>query len=501
MSDGHRLMLLDGHSLVHRGFHALPPLSTSEGELTNAVFGFSSMLLKAIDTVRPTHIIMAMDRPAPTFRHEAYAEYKATRPRAPQELISQFKRVREVADALNIPIYEIDGFEADDVLGTLSAQAEADHVPAVIVTGDLDALQLVSDDVHVLTPRQGIADTMLYAEEAVRQRYGLSPEQLPDWKALVGDTSDNIPGVPGIGNKTASKLISTYGDLEGLYRHLEDIKGKTREALEEHHDQVFQSRDLARIVRDVPVTLALDRAAYRDVDRSRLLNLFRELEFRTLIERVQDMLPRGDEPVRPALGRQVQQLSMFEVEGPREADVTIVTDETGGTVVTSSTAVISAADSSAGETVTQVVQDEAALAALVEQLRAAGRFALDTETTGTDPLRAQLVGLSFSTEPGKASYVPVGHAEGKQVPLSAVLEALRPLLQSPDVRKIGHNLKYEHSILGRYDVELKGIDFDTMIAAYLVNPNARGLSLGALALARLGIEMTPIESLIGNKQS
>src|SRR5438270_3108294 len=191
MTEGNRrLMLLDGHSLVHRAFHALPPLSTSEGELTNAVFGFSSMLLKAIELVQPTHIIMALDRPAPTFRHQAYADYKATRTRAPQELRDQFKRVREVAAALNVPIYELDGFEADDVLGTLSLQAENQGLAATIVTGDLDALQLVSDRVHVITPRRGIAETMTYDPQAVRDRYGIEPEQLPNWKALVGDTSD-----------------------------------------------------------------------------------------------------------------------------------------------------------------------------------------------------------------------------------------------------------------------------------------------------------------------
>lgn len=490
-------MLIDGHSLVHRAFHALPPLSTSEGELTNAVFGFASMLLKAIETVRPTHVVMAMDRPTPTFRHQAYAEYKATRPRTPQELVSQFKRVREVAGALNIPIYEIDGFEADDVLGTLSLQASESGVPTIIVTGDLDALQLVDERVHVMTPRQGIAETVTYDVGGVENRYSLEPRQLPDWKALVGDTSDNIPGVAGIGAKTASKLIGQYGSLEGLYEHLDELQPKVRQTLEANREGVFASRELATIVREVPVTLEMAAGAFADVDRSQLINLFRDLEFRTLIERVQDMMPRAAAPVS---GGPVQQLSMFE-EARATREPTIERDESGSTTVTNAGTVLSSSDSGAGSTATRVVQDRAALDELLAELTSGQALSMDTETTGTDPLRARLVGLSFSTEPRRAWYIPVGHAEGDQVPIDEVLAALKPIFEDPSRPKIGHNLKYEHEILSRYHIALKGLHFDTMIAAYLVNPNARGLSLSALALARLGVEMTPIESLIGKGKS
>jgi DNA polymerase-1 len=454
------------------------------------------MLLKAIETVKPTHVVMALDRPTPTFRHQAYAAYKATRPRTPQELSSQFKRVREVAAALNIPIYEIDGYEADDVLGTLSHQAEEEGVDTVIVTGDLDALQLVDPRIHVMTPKQGIAETVTYDMQGVETRYGLEPAQLPDWKALVGDTSDNIPGVQGIGAKTASRLIGQYGSLEGVYEHLDDLSPKVRQALTDNRDQVFASRELATIVCDVPVRLELNAASFADVDRTRLINLFRELEFRTLIERIQDMIPRPSAPVR---GGPVQQLNMFE-DARRSVEPTVEEDDRGGTTVTSATAVLSSADRS-GATATRVVQDREALNALIAELNAAPAVSMDTETTGTDPLRARLVGLSFATEPARAWYVPVGHAEGKQIPIDEVLETLRPIFEAADRPKVGHNLKYEHQILSRYRIALRGIDFDTMIAAYLVNPNARGLSLSALALARLGVEMTPIESLIGKGKS
>lgn len=505
MTNNAKLMLVDGHALVHRAYHALPPLTTSSGEVINAVFGFSSMLLKAIDTVAPTHIIMAFDRAAPTFRHESYAEYKATRPRTPESLASQFQRVREVAEAMNIPICERDGFEADDVLGTLSVQAERQRLPAIILTGDLDTLQLVTDLVHVLTARRGIADTTLYDLAAVRHRYGLEPEQLPDFKGLVGDTSDNIPGVPGIGEKTASKLLAEFGTLEELFHHLDQLPARTRDALEAHREQVFRSRELARIVRDVPVQLDLAHSAFKDVDRAKLLNLFRELEFRTLIERVQGLMPRqGDRsPVADTLRAPdaMQQLSIFPDEEKARRERTDELQTSDGSYVTSSLGLLDQGQPWDTETITRVVRTADDLAELVQELRSAGQFSVDTETTSTDALRARLVGLSFATRSGHAWYVPVGHAEGEQLPLPEVLDDLRPLLEDEGLKKIGHNMKYDAMALARYDVELRGLHFDTMIAAYLVNPSSRGLSLSALAMGKLAIEMTSIEVLIGKGRS
>jgi DNA polymerase-1 len=519
-----RLMLIDGHALVHRAFHAIDGLTTSSGELINAVFGFSSMLLKSIQTVRPTHIIMALDRPVPTFRHKEFAEYKATRPATPPPLVSQFKRVRQVAEALNIPLYELDGYEADDLLGTLSAQAEKQGVSTTIVTGDLDTLQLVSDQVEVLTSRRGIADTIIYDLEAVRHRYGLEPSQLPDFKGLVGDTSDNIPGVPGIGEKTASKLLREYGSLENLFEHLADLGGKLRDALETHRDQVFQSRELARIVRDAPVTLDLERSAFKDVDRTRILELFRELEFRTLIERVQIMLPRdsdtagekGVQRAHDAAPRQratgeiaegrragARQLTIFDestdASGPEPEQAQAVPQPAAGSnrFVSQSLGLLESGEQVIGDSTTRLVRSHEDLDELIAELRGSSSFAVDTETTSTDPLQAKLVGLSFATRAGQAWYVPVGHVEGEQLVVEDVLEQLRPLLGDADHKKVGHNLKYDLAVLAGYGIELRGVDFDTMIAAYLVNPSTRGFSLSALAMSRLGIEMTPIESLIG----
>lgn len=499
-SDGTRVMMVDGHALVHRAFHALPEdLSTSSGEPTNAVLGFTNIVLKEVAELRPTHILMAMDRPVPTFRHEKFAAYKATRPPTPHPLRVQFQRVREVADALNMAIYELDGYEADDVLGTLAGEAERQGLETVIVTGDLDALQLVSDHVHVLTPGRGVSETTEYDVQAVVARYDIQPNQLPDWKALVGDTSDNIPGVKGIGNKGASKLIAQYGNLEGVYAHLDEVPVRQRELLEAGQQQAFESRELATIVRDAPVQLDLDETRYTGGDRARLIELFRELEFYSLIDRVQGTLPRAAStaPARNSRPGDPQQLGMFGESvdaGPRDDGRVFPAGTVSGSVVEG------LHDLKSG-TVTRVVRDQVGLDALVHELSSVENFAFDTETTSTDPLRAKLVGLSFATVPREGWYVPVGHAAGEQLNLDLVLKQLRPLLSDPHRGKIGHNLKYDYAVMAGYGIVVQGLAFDTMVAAYLTNPTGRNLSLTALALQKLRIEMIPIEALIGRGKS
>ena len=316
-----KLMLVDGHALVHRAFHALPELTTTSGELVNAVFGWTSMVIKAIDTLRPTHAIVAFDRPSPTFRHQEYAEYKATRARTPRPLSMQFERVREVAAALNMPIVELSGFEADDILGTLALQAEREGVPTVIVTGDLDTLQLVDDHITVLTNGRQFNDTKLYTVQGVIERYGLTPVQVPDLKGLIGDSSDNIPGIRGIGEKTAAKLLQQYGTIDGIYEHIEDIKGKVGTLLGDAQDQALKSRYLARIVTDAPVDLDLEASAIRDFDMPQLISLFRELEFRSLIPRVQQLHPTETVPAvtRLSSGGDQAQMSLF-AEGESATD-------------------------------------------------------------------------------------------------------------------------------------------------------------------------------------
>ncbi|MEO5703510.1 MAG: DNA polymerase I [Candidatus Limnocylindrales bacterium] len=286
-----RLMLLDGFGLVYRGYYALPPLTTSKGELVNGVFGFCSIVLRGIADLKPDYVVVAFDLSGPTFRHEQYAEYKATRTRMPDDLAAQFPKVREVVKALRIPVYEQQGFEADDVIGALTLQAEKKDVETTIVTVDLDMLQLVTDRTRVMTTRSGVENTIIYDPARIWERYGLRPDQMIDYKALKGDPTDNIPGVPGVGEKTAAKLIAEWGTLDNMYERIAEVKpDKLREKLIEHREPVYRGQDLTTIVREIPdITLDLDAARLADYDRETVIRLFREYEFRTLIERLPAM--------------------------------------------------------------------------------------------------------------------------------------------------------------------------------------------------------------------
>ncbi|MFL5645681.1 MAG: DNA polymerase I, partial [Chloroflexota bacterium] len=285
-----RLMLLDGNGLIYRGYFALPPLTTSKGELVNAVFGFCSIVLRGIADIRPDYVAVAFDLQGPTFRHEQYADYKATRQRMPDDLRDQFPKVREVVKALRIPVYELTGYEADDVIGTITVDAERRELETTIVTGDLDMLQLVTDRTRLMTTRSGVENTILYDPARIAERFDLVPGQMIDYKALKGDPTDNIPGVPGVGEKTAAKLIREYGTLEALYERIDEVKpDKLRDKLVEHRDAVFMGKDLSTIVRDLPVEFDLEAARLGDYDRETVIRLFREYEFRSLIERLPAM--------------------------------------------------------------------------------------------------------------------------------------------------------------------------------------------------------------------
>ena len=301
-----RLMLLDGNGLIYRGYFALPPLTTSKGELVNAVFGFCSIVLRGIQDLKPDYVAVAFDLQGPTFRHEQYAEYKATRQRMPDDLRDQFPKVREVVKALRIPVYELQGYEADDVIGTIVVDAEKRGLDTTIVTGDLDMLQLVTDQTRLMTTRSGVENTILYDPARIRERYDLVPDQMIDYKALKGDPTDNIPGVPGVGEKTAAKLIREFGTLEALYERIDEVKpDKLRDKLIENREAVFMGKDLTTIVRDLPVEFDLEAARLGDYDRETVIRLFREYEFRTLIERLPAMTGEsaGDAAAGASRGR------------------------------------------------------------------------------------------------------------------------------------------------------------------------------------------------------
>src|SRR6266851_4951715 len=282
-------VLIDGHAIIHRAFHAVPEdLATSKGEVVNATFGFTSILIKALTdpNMKPDYLAVTFDLPTPTFRHREFAAYKAHRPTLPDIMRPQFARIREVVEAFNIPIYEKDGFEADDVLGTLSVQATQQGVDTLILTGDMDTLQLVNEHVRVFVAKRGISEVTEYDEAAVINRYGLPISKLPDFKGLVGDKSDNIPGVPGIGEKTATKLLNDYGDLEGVLGHIDELTPKEQRLLREMSEQARQSKYLSTIVLDVPVKLDLEACRVGQINRDKLIALFRELEFRTLVDKI-----------------------------------------------------------------------------------------------------------------------------------------------------------------------------------------------------------------------
>ncbi len=467
------LMIIDGHALVHRSWRAISVrqhLSVGKtGEDITAVFGFANTFLKALQEWTPTHCAVAFDVAAPTFRHKEFADYKAQRPPTPPELKGQFGRIKQMVEAFGVPIFEVEGYEADDVIGTLCRLAEEQRIETVILTGDTDTFQLVSPWVRVAL-HHNIQDRKVYDENEIRARYGgLTAELQPDLKALKGDPSDNIPGVPGVGDKTAVKLITRFGSLEGIYERIDEVTPpKVRESLSSSRDRAFQGKMLTTISREAPVSLDLETCRFGTYNKADVVALFRELEFYTILPRVPDP-HAADGPAPEANGAQASPDPSLDLpldlrEASSQVDYRLVTTPE-------------------------------ALEGMVRELAASGRFAFDTETTGQDPVAADLVGMSFSTSPGRAWYLPVGHDEGEQLPLEQTLAALRPVLQSEEVRKTTHNGNYDATVMGGYGIALGGMDFDTMIVAHMLGRKALGLK--NLGLDVLNIEMEPLKALIG----
>ena len=484
-----KLVLIDGHALAYRAFHALPAdMKTSQGEPTNAVYGFTSMLLNVLRNENPTHIAVTFDK-GHTFRHEMYDEYKAHRAKMPDEMRVQMERVRQVVEALGIPIFEQEGYEADDLLGTLARQAGEQDVDVLIVTGDTDLLQLVDEHTRVLTSRWRFSDTVVYDQDGVQQRYdGLAPHQLADLRGLIGDTSDNIPGVRGVGKKTATRLLQQYGSLEGVYAHLDEVAKRFRTRLEAERDQAFLSRQLAVIVRDVPITLDLDACRVRPVDPDAVRSLFRELEFRSLLEKL-ERLERSEEDVEASLTPAATQ--------------SVISTRTGvphqlrlfGSTKTEPVDSVGPMETVADY---QVVTNEEALWAVTSRMAQATALTLDTETTSTDPMQAELVGIALTDAPGHGYYLPVAAPPGDPcLALDVVRRALAPLFANEQLPKYGHNIKYDLVVLTRFGMPVTGLAFDTMVAEWLLNPASKNLGLKNLAWARLDQEMTPITDLIG----
>lgn len=455
-----KLILVDGSAVFHRGYHAIPHLTNAKGVPTNGVYGFTTMLLKVLQDLKPTHVIVAWDKSEKTFRNQLYDQYKAHRKRQPDDLYEQMPLVREVVESLGIPFVELDHYEADDIIGTLAAKAG--KMETIIVTGDLDELQLVSPNVKVYTMRRGMSDTVIYDIAAVKERYGVTPEQFIDVKALKGDASDNIPGVKGIGEKTAMDLIARFDSLDGVYKHLDEIGGKTQKLLEDDKKIAYLSQELSRIVCDLKIGLDLDKAELGRYDRNAINQLFRELDFKSLLAKLPAELTST-----PTLFDEAKEPAAPERKHLKSAKYTCV-------------------------------DSQAKLEALVKLLGKAEAFAFDTETDSLDVLTAKLVGMSFSLKAEEAYYVPVGHVDSKgQLERKVILDALKPILEDPKIGKIGHNIKFDYQIMHGAGVTLAPIAFDTMIASFLINPLARSRTLDDLAYSELEIEMIPITEMIG----
>ena len=427
-------------------------MKTASGTVTNAVYGFTTMLLKILDR-KPDFIAIAFDTAAPTFRHKQYAQYKATRQKAPPTLYEQMPIVKKMAQAFDIPIYEMEGFEADDIIGTLAKMAEKQGCNVEIFTGDMDTLQLIDDNISVLTTKKGISDIITYDADAVKAKYGITPEQVVDFKALKGDPSDNIPGIKGIGDKTAADLLQKFGTLDNILNGTDKIESpKLREKIETGIEDAKQSKMLATIITDVPVIADFAEKEH-SIDWSKVIPMFEEMEFSTLIKKYSP------------------QPTLFSMEKKREA-----------------------LKESKADYVTVDTKDK--LKAMIKELEAANAFAFDTETTGRNPFSVELVGLSFSTAPGKAYYVPVGHLKGKQVAKEDVLSAIKPVMENANISKYGQNLKYDIEILFNAGINVRGIAFDTMLAAYTLDPTSK-IGLKNLAHGILGRQMIEISELIG----
>jgi DNA polymerase-1 len=468
------LYLVDGHALAYRMYFALTAggssqrWQTSTGEPTAGTYGFARELLRIFEQEKPDYLAVAFDT-GKTFRDDIFPEYKATRAKMPDDLRPQIKRIRQVVDAFNIPRLEMEGFEADDVLGSVAHWATTQGLGVKIITGDRDLLQLVNQRIIVYLAGD---DQNYITPEDVLGKLHVRPEQVVDYKALVGDKSDNIPGVPGVGEKTTEALLAKYGTLEAIYTHLDEIEPRWRTKLEAGKESAAMSYKLAAIRTDLPVTLDLEQARTEAFEPAKVEAIFRELEFLSLVDKLKKITGEST----PA---STQQLSLFE-QTPQQVSGTRPVPQAGS------------------KCNTVVVDSVAGLETLAGILNTASIISFDTETTSTDEMTASLVGISLAVEPGTGYYVPVGHTAGTQLSVEQVLSTLRKPLTDARIPKIGHHLKYDFIMLVRYGVRVAPLAFDTMLAEWVLDPGSRNLGLKNMAAVRMGENMTHIEDLIGS---
>ncbi|MCL4274722.1 MAG: DNA polymerase I [Anaerolineales bacterium] len=473
------LYLIDGHALAYRMYFALTAGGSSQrwvnskGEPTAGIYGFARELIRVLEQEKPEYLAVAFDV-GKTFRDDIFPEYKATREKMPDDLRPQIERIREMVDLFNIPRLEMDGYEADDVLGTVAYLAAGQGLGVKIITGDRDLLQLVNERTAVYLA----GDDQTYITDAdVVKKLGVRPSQVVDYKAIVGDTSDNIPGVKGVGEKTAISLLEKFETLDNVYANLDQVEKRWQGKLESSKEMAYMSRDLARIETNLTMKFDLEHAKVTPFDGTKLEAFFKEMEFRTLISKV------------PAISRGVAET--ISTSAPKTAK----TKSGQMTMFVNEPQVVTEIKPSNIEVV--IVDTEAKLRDLVKELSKAKVISFDTETTDTDEMRADMVGISLSVQEGTGYYIPIGHTSGNNLLLEMVIEALMPSMTNPKIGKLAHNAKYDYIILARHGLVTSPLTFDTMLAEFIADPSSRNMGLKNLAAAKLDEEMTHIEELIG----
>ena len=513
MPANQRLFLIDGMALAYRAYFAFiaRPLINSKGENTSAIFGFVNSVWKILEDEKPDHIAVVFDTPEPTFRHKKFKEYKATREKMPEDMASQMEKLKEIIQAFNIPIVELPGYEADDVMGTLAKMAEKEGVETYLVTGDKDFLQLVSPLVKVYKPGQKGNEVEIIDVEGVKARFGVNADQVVDLLGLAGDKSDNVPGIPGVGEKTATPLVQQFGDIEHIIKNVHEISQKgLRQKIQQFGEQALLSKELVTIQTDAPVKVDFHELKASAKDLQRLTKLFMDLEFHSLLRKLRDKDEKKlkDEDISFDV-REFQPLTDIDSD---EHDY-------------------------------QIVQTPDEFAALVEKLKTAERFVFDTETTSTNPFESELVGLSFSLQPREAFYIPFALPKTTLTPVGrheelfadtssktthlqpapstprrkskdaatgqfaddhpypsldrhGVLNALKPILGDPGIKKVGQNIKFDILTLAAHGIQTEGIEFDTMVASYVLRPD-RKHNLDALAQEHLNYKMISYDELVG----
>ncbi|MBL8107605.1 MAG: DNA polymerase I, partial [Anaerolineales bacterium] len=476
------LYLIDGHALAYRMYFALTAVGgsqrwqTSKGEPTAGIYGFARELLRIIEQEKPEYLAVAFDV-GKTFRDEIFPEYKGTRDKMPDDLRPQIKRIREMVDAFNIPRLELEGYEADDVLGSVARIAAEQGLGVKIVTGDRDLLQLVNKRTSVYLAGD---DKTFIKDEDVTQKLGVPPKQVVDYKALVGDKSDNIPGVAGVGEKTAIALLEKYKTLDGIYKNIDKIEPRWKTKLEANKENAYLSYTLAQIKTDLNIKLDLEHAKAQDLNVPAIEAFFKEMEFRTLLKTLEKVTGQPTSSASTSISTSAPlsvkaggQMSMF----ANEPQVVSVKVESNVTV--------------------NIVDTEKKLDDLVKALNKAKIISFDTETTSTEEMRADIVGISLAIKEGEGYYIPIGHNAGTNLPLKKVIAALEAPMTNPRIGKVAHNAKYDYIVLAQHGLTVSPLTFDTMLAEFIVDPSSRSLGLKNLAFVKLGEEMTHIEELIG----